>query len=188
MKTASTTNCSGPGDRSVVALFDDRDAAEYAVDALRRANFDSDAIGYAMRGSDAVHGGMISDASGAKDGKGALVGAATGSVLGGVLAATVAMIPGVGPVLAAGVLAAFFGGAAAGAAVGGIFGAMTGLGISEEEARYYEKRFQEGKAVVAVRAGDRYADAIDILTRHGGQRVFCQPGTPVHTVGVFSTP
>ena len=61
------------------------------------------------------------------------------------------------------------GGAIAGTAVGGILGAMTGLGISEEEARFYEKRFNEGKAIVAVRAGDRYATAVEILNRTGGQ-------------------
>ena len=136
----------------------------------------------------AVRGGMIVDAEGTKDGKGAAAGMVTGGIVGGVLAAAVALIPGVGPVLAGGVLAAFFGGAIAGTAVGGLLGAMSGLGVSEEEAKFYQRHFDEGKAIVAVRAGDRYADAIDILNRRGGQHVHCEMGSPVETQGLFSTP
>jgi len=182
-----STSCVGES-RSVVAVYDDRGAAELAVDALHRAGFPGDAVGYAMRGADAVQGGMITDAMGAKDGKGAAAGAVTGAVVGGVLAAVVSLIPGLGPVLAGGVLAAFFGGAIAGTAVGGILGAMTGLGISEDEAKFYEQRFNEGKAIVAVRAGTRYAEATEILNRTGGKHVHCEMGSPVQTQGLFSTP
>ena len=34
---------------------------------------------------------------------------------------------------------------------------MTGLGISEHEAKFYESHFIEGKAIIAVRAGQRCA-------------------------------
>jgi len=184
---ARATACGGPA-RAVVAVFDDRWAAEQAVDALQQAGFPHDTLGYAIRGDDAVRGGMIVDAEGTKDGKGAAAGMVTGGLVGGVLAAAVALIPGVGPVLAGGVLAAFFGGAIAGTAVGGILGAMSGLGISEDEAKFYQRHFDEGKAIVAVRAGDRYADAVDILNRRGGQHVHCEMGSPVETQGLFSTP
>ena len=178
----------GSADRSVVAMFEDRNAAEAAVETLRQANFDEDSLGFAIRGSDAVAGGMLVDAEGAKDGKGAVAGAAAGAAIGGTLAVAAALIPGVGPILAGGVIAAFFGGAVAGTAVGGILGAMTGLGISEEEAKFYEKHFNEGKAIVAVRAGARYREAMDILSRSGGQHVHCEFGSPVRTEGTFSTP
>ena len=113
---------------TIVGVFDDRLAAEKAVDALEHAGFKDSEIGFVIRGADAVRGGMITDASGAKDRAGALTGALTGGVVGGVLAAALAVvIPGVGPVLAGGVLASFFGGAVAGTAIGGILGAMTGL-------------------------------------------------------------
>src|SRR5688572_15868382 len=135
----------GSADRSVVAIFEDRAAAESAVEMLRAANFDEDSLGFAIRGSDAVRGGMLVDAEGAKDAKGAVAGAAAGAAIGGTLAVAASLIPGVGPILAGGVIAAFFGGAVAGTAVGGILGAMTGLGISEDEARFYEKHFNEGK-------------------------------------------
>jgi len=177
------------GERALVGVFDDRLRAEEAVDALHQAGFAHDKIGYAIRGADAVAGGMIVDADGAKDAKGAVAGAVTGGVVGGVLAAAISLlIPGVGPVVAGGILASFFGGAVAGTAVGGILGAMTGLGVSEQEARYYENQFQEGKAIVAVKPGARSADAADILVRFGGRNVHAEATSPVRTEGTFSTP
>ena len=176
-------------DRALVGVFDDRGAAERAVDALERAGFSGDNVGFVMRGDDAVRGGMIVDAQGAKDGKGAATGAITGGMLGGVLAAAISLlIPGVGPVVAGGVLAAFFGGAIAGTAIGGIFGAMTGLGISEQEARFYENEFQSGRAIVAVKPQGRAAEAAEILVRSGGRHVHSEATSPIQTQGVFSTP
>ena len=154
---------------SVVTAFDDRDEAQYAVDELHQAGFSKDEIGFAIRGEDAVAGGMITDAEGTHDVEGAAKGAAAGAVIGGVLGAIgYAAIPGIGPVMAAGMLAGLAGGAAAGAATGGIYGAMSGLGASEEEAVFYQKEFECGKAIVAVNAGSRRAVAENILHRHGG--------------------
>src|SRR5439155_19363079 len=104
---------------SVVTAFDDRDEAQYAVDELHQAGFSKDRIGFAIRGEDAVAGGMITDATGTHDGEGAIKGAAAGSVIGGILGAIgFAAIPGVGPVMAGGMLAGLAGGAAAGAVTG----------------------------------------------------------------------
>ena len=174
---------------AVVAVFDDRVVAENAVDALEQAGFTHDHIGYVIRGADAVAGGTITDASGTKDTKGALVGALEGGMIGGVLAAAIALlIPGIGPVLVGGVLASFFGGAIAGTAVGGIVGALTGLGISEEEARSYERKFREGQAIVAVKAGPRSAQAVEVLRHFGGSHIHCEGTSPVQTRGTFSQP
>jgi len=174
---------------TMIGIFDDRLAAEQAVDELLQCGFNKDQVGYVLRGSDVAHGGMLTDTVGAKDGKGAVTGAVTGAVAGGLTAAAVtALIPGIGPILAAGTLAMFFGYAAAGAAIGGIFGALTGLGVSEEEARYYEKAFNEGKALVAVKPGSRAAEAGQILRRHGGYDLQNQTGTPIQTSGIFSEP
>src|SRR2546423_1869687 len=83
----------------------------------------------ASRGSDAVAGGMITDAVGTKDAEGAVVGAVPGGIAGGILgAAASVLIPGLGPVMAAGILWTAMGFAGAGVAVGGILGAMAGLG------------------------------------------------------------
>jgi hypothetical protein len=174
---------------AIVAVFDDRLEAERAVDELEHARFDKDQVGFALRGSDVKRGGMITDTVGAKDNVGAVAGAITGGMVGGVLGAAAALfIPGVGPVVAGGILASFFGGAIAGTAVGGILGAMTGLGISEEEASYYEKAFHAGKAIVAVKAGNRAAEAGEILRRHGGYNLQTRRDSPVETEGIFSEP
>jgi hypothetical protein len=172
---------------TLVAVFDDRLEAERAVRDLENVGFKDDQIGYAIRGSEAVAGGMITDTSGTKDGKGALVGAVTGGLAGGALAATVTalLLPGVGPVVA-GALAMFLGYAGAGAAIGGILGALVGLGVSEDEARYYEKHFQEGKAIVAVKGAT--PTAADILARHGGYNMYQANQSPVEMKGIFSEP
>jgi hypothetical protein len=51
---------------------------------------------------------------------------------------------------------------------GGQLGAMTGLGVSEDEAVYYEQQFKEGKAIVTVKAGERADDVVGIIRKHGG--------------------
>jgi hypothetical protein len=175
--------------RALVGVFDDRHQAEQAVDALYKSGFAHDQVGFVIRGSDAIRGGMIVDAAGTKDGRGAAAGALTGGMVGGVLAAAVSLlIPGVGPLVAGGVLAAFFGGAIAGTAVGGIVGAMAGLGVSEDEAKFYEREFNDGRAIVAVKPDGRGAEAADVLVRHGGRHVHTEPRSPLQTEGLFSTP
>jgi hypothetical protein len=153
----------------VVGIFEDRYQAEQAVDDLEQAGFSHGDVGFAIRGHDAVEGGMITDAVGAKDGTGALTGAATGAVAGGILGALAAIvIPPLGPILIGGMLATAAGFAGAGAAVGGLLGAMTGLGVSEDEARYYEQQFNEGKAIVTVKAGDQADAVVKVIRKHGG--------------------
>lgn len=179
----------GSADRAVVASFEDRVNAEFAVDALEQVGFTHDHVGYVIRGADAVAGGMLSSAAGAKDVRGAAAGVITGGIVGGVLATAAAiLIPPVGPVIAAGLLASFFGGTIAGMAVGGIIGALRGLGVSEEEARHYEQEFHAGKAIVAVRAGPRAKEAAEILSRFGGAQIHSESHSPIPTTGVFHTP
>jgi hypothetical protein len=154
---------------TLIAAFSDRNEAQSAVEDLRSAGFEEDQIGFALRGTDVIEGGMAHDATGTKDGQGAVKGIATGSVVGGILGAVAAaVVPGIGPAVAGAMLAGAAGGAAGGAAVGGIFGALSGLGASEEEAVRYQQEFQSGKAIVAVQAGERYPEACDIIQRHGG--------------------
>ena len=174
---------------TIIAVFEDRLEAEKALRDLEAAGFTSDELGFAIRGSDAVRGGMITDAQGTKDAKGAVTGAMTGAAVGGLLAAAATLlIPGFGPVIAGGLLTTTLGGAAAGTAVGGILGAMSGLEVSEEEAKYYEKHFSEGKALVAVKPGARAAEAAGILRAHGGYDLQNTMNSPVSTSGTFSQP
>jgi len=163
------------GTNVIVGTFEDRNQAEDAVDELEHSGFSHSQVGFAIRGHDATDGGMITDAVGTHDGTGALAGAATGAVAGGILGAVVSLIiPPLGPVILGGVLATAVGFAGAGAAVGGILGAMTGLGLSKEEALYYEEQFHAGKAIVAVNCGadastpELAEQAVRILRNHGG--------------------
>jgi len=166
-------------ERWLVGVFDDRHEAELAVDELEQAGVKHDQVGFAIRGSDAVRGGMITDAEGTKDGTGAVTGMVAGGITGGILAAAAALlVPGVGPVLAAGVFWTAMGGVAAGAATGGILGAMAGLGVSEDEARYYELQFQSGKAIVMVRPNGRANQATEILRRHGSYDITTRRNLP----------
>lgn len=174
---------------AVVGVFDDRLQAENAVDVLEQAGFPPHSIGYVIRGSDAVSGGMITDAEGTKDVRGAAAGAITGGMVGGVAAAAATLlIPGLGPLVAGGVLASFFGGTIAGTAIGGMLGAMRGLGISEHEAKFYETQFHEGRAIVAVKAGPRATEAVEILARFAGKHIHSEAHSPIPTAGVFHTP
>jgi len=180
------TDPSGP---TIVAAFEDRLQAEQAVDELEQAGFSADHVGLAIRGLDSEDKGMISSAQATKDGVGAATGAVTGASLGAILGAAAGfLIPGVGPIVVAGIFSLAFGGAIAGAAVGGIFGALTGLGVSEEEAKYYESEFNAGRAIVAVRTDDRISIAADILRRHGGYDMQTRCESHIDTHGLFSKP
>lgn len=172
---------------ALVAVFDDRTAAERAALELEQAGFSHEDVGFVLRDEETTtSGGTIVDAP-AADARGALNGAITGGMVGGVLAAAVTiLIPGVGPILAGGLLAAFFGGTVAGTAVGGLLGALRGLGVSEERARHYEQHVHAGRAVVVVKAANRTADAEEILRRHGGHDLHVEPFSPIQTGGPYA--
>ena len=94
-----------------------------------------------------------------------------------------------GPFIAAGALATTLGGAAIGAGVGAIAGALIGMGIPEEEARYYEEEVRGGRTLVAVRADGRLDEADGILHDHGAydvqhrDRAAVGAGTPGGALG-----
>lgn len=170
---------------TVVGVFHDRDQADTAIQELQRAGFADDDIGYAIRNGGAAGpdgaGDLTTEETTAG---GAATGALTGGLLGGLIGAAAALlVPGVGPVIAGGILASALGGAAIGAAAGGLLGALTGLGVPEEEARYYEGEFQAGRAVVTVRADSRHALAQEILTRYGAYNVGGPAGTTTALAG-----
>jgi hypothetical protein len=151
-----------------VGVFDDRNDAELAARDLREQGFKDDQIGYAWRDE----AGKTRQ-EGNKAGKMAASGAGTGVVLGGIIGAGAALlIPGIGPVVSGGLLAAALGGAATGAVTGavagGIAGALVGLGIPEDEAKYYDERFREGGTLMTVKADDRYDEATEIARKRRG--------------------
>ena len=156
---------------TVVGVFHDRDDAQDAINALRDAGFAPDDISVLARDRDTA-GGLAED-TGTAAGTGAATGALTGGLLGGVAGWLVGIgalaIPGVGPIIAAGPIAAALGGAALGAAGGGIIGALTGAGVPEDEARWYDEQFRGGGILVTVNARGRYDEAMSIMREYGGR-------------------
>jgi len=149
---------------TLVGVFHERSSAEAAVRDLRSAGFDNAHISMVTKGHE-------KEAN--NEGANVAAGAATGAVAGAGVAALVSLgmsfgvIPVIGPILAVGPLAAALISATSGAAVGGLVGGLIGLGIPEEEARYYEKEVAAGRSLVTVRTDGRYDEAWDIMNRHG---------------------
>jgi hypothetical protein len=163
-----------------VGVFEDRGDAELAARELRAGGFADEDIGYAWRDESGKN-----HSEGTKAGKLAAEGAATGVVLGGIIGVWAALlIPGIGPVvsggLLGGVLASAAAGAVTGAVAGGIAGALIGLGIPENEAKYYDQEFRMGRTLITVRAGDRYDHAADIIRRRHGYDYETRNDRPVH--------
>ena len=150
--------------KTVIGVFSDKDNVEEVIDELQDEGFNPKDFSIVMR--DRADAEEISTNTGADVAAGAMSGATTGAVVGalaGLLAATV--IPGLGAFLIGGPIAAAFGlggaaattisGAATGAVAGGILGALMNLGLSRDEAEYYQNRVEQGAILVAVPAGNR---------------------------------
>jgi uncharacterized membrane protein len=156
-----------------------RDAILAAILALKDAGFSGRDIHVLMPDRDEAR--EVAHATGAKSGEPKKVeeGAATGAVAGGVLGGLAGWLvgtgalamPGVGPFITAGAFATALTGAALGAGAGAIAGALVGMGIPEDEAKYYEQEVRAGRALVVVRAKGRAAAAEDILHQFGAYNV-----------------
>jgi hypothetical protein len=177
-RDAGTTPARDLRGRAVIAgLFTDRDEAVAAIEDIKAAGFRPEDVGVAMR--DRTAQGELVEDTGTKAAEGAAAGAVGGGALGALVGFLVGLgalaIPGIGPVVAGGALATAFGlaggtavaGAGIGAAAGGIVGALVGMGIPEEEARYFEAGFRAGGVLVTVNGRDRAPEALAILERHG---------------------
>ncbi len=154
---------------TVVGLFQDQPSAEAAIQRLTAVGFQEQQIGVAVR--DRERQNEITEGTGTQAAEGAKTGAVSGGVVGGVvglLAGVGALvIPGIGPIIAGGALASTLAGAGIGAAAGGLVGALVGMGIPEENARHFEKGFQQGGILLTVDAGDRFSEAHEVLADSG---------------------
>jgi len=149
---------------TLVGVFQDRSRAEEALRALRQAGFSESQISLVRKGSkEEVH------SEGSKTAEGAATGLVAGAGVGALvsLGMSFGIIPVIGPILAVGPLAAAFLSAAGGAAVAGIVGALVGMGIPEDEAKFYENEVGSGRTLVIVKADGRYQEAWSILQRYG---------------------
>ena len=153
----------------VVGVFQDRSRAQQAVQELRNVGFSEDHIGVVTR-DETTGKTKTAKGDGSYAGEGAAIGAAAGAGVGALWALGIAagLLPGIGPaIIGGGMLASLLASAATGAAVAGIVGALVGLGIPEEEAKYYESEVHAGRTLVTVRADGRYDEALAILRRYG---------------------
>jgi hypothetical protein len=150
---------------TVVALFADQSAAERGIQALKAAGFAEPQIGVAVR--DRQQQQEITEGTGTKAAEDAAAGAMGGGMVGGVIGLLAGVgalvIPGVGPIIAAGTLASILTGAGIGAAAGGLIGALAGMGVPHEDAKHFERGFQEGGVLVTVDAGEDAALAREAL-------------------------
>ena len=166
----------------VVAVFDERDDAQDAVNDLKNAGFSGEDIGLVAQNREEA--ADMAHESGTKAGEGAVAGAVTGGLLGGLGGFLVGVgalaIPVVGPVIAAGAFATALAGAVVGAGVGAIAGALVGMGIPKEEADWYEERVRGGAWLVTVRSAGRYDEARRILRDNGGRDYESGRSTEAH--------
>src|SRR5579862_3978545 len=177
---------------AVFGIYHTRDAAEEAVDALRKVGFRNTDIS-----------ALFPDNAGSKDfahekntkaPEGATTGAASGAVAGGVLGWLVGIgfivIPGIGPFIAAGPVIAALAAAGALGTVGGMVGALVGMGIPEYEAKRYEGRVKHGGILLSVHCDShdwvkRGADTLrgtgaeDIASTHEAHADFATSDKPL---------
>lgn len=158
-----------PENRVVVGVFADHSQAEQAMHDLHAANFYN--LGFIVRDQDHITQmlpeGEVSEHKHSEEEHPARSGAVKGGVVGGVVGAAAALlIPGIGPAIAGGILTTILGGVAIGAAAGGMIGAFINIGVSEEDARYYEQEVQSGRTIVIVQADDDPIEAFNIMERN----------------------
>jgi len=158
---------------TTVGVFSTRANADAAITALHRAGFSGSEIGVINRNSQGNAKGRertidsddIAENSAGGAATGAVAGVGIGALIGaGVLAG---IVPVIGPALFAGTLGVLASNAAGGAAVVGLVGALTGWGMSNEDATYYESEVTAGRTIVTVTT-DRCDEADEILRSHGG--------------------
>jgi len=152
----------------VFSVFETLRQADNAIAALLQAGFKSADIGFAMREPPRDQAEAVEQRDADNSGHSAVTritgGAVTGGVIGGILGALTAIaLPGVGPILSAGLLLA--GGSAI---AGGFAGLMSTMEFSAEEIHWYQGELAAGRPVVTVHAGERYSEALAIMSEHGG--------------------
>ena len=175
-------------ERIVSAVFDSREEAQQAMTELRSAGIDENAISIIGRHGEQndTSGGIDDDEDAGETAGDTAKGAIGGAVAGGLLGVAALAIPGIGPLAAAGAIAsgAIPGAAAIGAGVGAAAGGLTGLlsdhGVSDEDARYYEDRINQGGYFLSVDSDEAGVDsetAREILFRNGGHNASRQRET-----------
>jgi hypothetical protein len=167
---------------TVVGVFHERTAAQQALAELRRVGFREDQIGVVSR-EEGTSPAATSAKTAEKEshiGKGAATGAAAGAGVGALWALGIVTLglPAIGPVIAGGIFASILASAAGTAVAGGLVGALVGLGIPEEDAKYYEGEFKAGRSIVTVQSAGKSGEAEEIMRRFGAYDIHSRQATP----------
>lgn len=165
---------------ATTGVFETREAAERALNAVHQAGIPSDKITLLLPGTvDQVEKEMRSVPADTTEQPG--MGSAIGGLLGGGVGLTggavlMALVPGLGPVTALGLLGAGILGAAGatiGATAGGKIEQSTYEGLPEDEIFVYEDALRRGRSVVIALADDEPAASRvrDVLKKEGAESV-----------------
>lgn len=167
-------------ERVMVGVFDSAGDARRAIEDLRDAKLSSRSIGILTHDKDGDPDvKSFRDLMGNHAGMGAAVGVAAGAGGGALWALGIAagFLPAIGPVIAGGILGALAASAASGAAAGLLVGTLVGLGISDEDAAFYDDEFKKGRTIVVVRGDDRPQLVQTILSGHHARGRVVVPDT-----------
>lgn len=166
---------------TIVGVFETAEDAQGAVKELAKRGLTDAQIGVA--GHDyfqktGAHAHKI-EGEGAESyaGEGATTGLAAGAGIGALwgLGIIAGAIPAIGPAIAGGTLAAILSSAAAGAAAAGVAGGLIGLGISKDEAEFYDSEYREGKTLVTATAMGREEEVRQVFQEWGAYDMHSQP-------------
>ena len=162
-----------------VATFNNTNDAAKAIDELEASGVQNSEISYI--GPSTEQETIIQSKDGESVMKGMGSGAVTGAVIGGLAGLIVAagILPGLGALFVAGPLATALGltgaaattagGALTGAAAGGLIGALSNLGISEADAKYYAERIRSGDILVTIKSANEKIK--DILRENNANEI-----------------
>ena len=163
--TMSLPNTQSPAQR-IVAVFEARRQADYAIGQLRQQGFRQEEISVVAKQSEE----RGRDTGGYNDSiaDGVATGGAIGG-FGGLMAAAGALaIPGFGPIIALGPIAA----ALSGAVAGGVAGGLIDYGIPAERGREYEEQIRRGKVLAIINVdSSKASQAANILRQNGAINV-----------------
>ncbi|MBX9259305.1 hypothetical protein H1Q63_36220 [Desmonostoc muscorum CCALA 125] len=138
----------------VIGVFTHRRYVEQALHELKDSGLAMEKVSVVVQNADPNH----EITNGDKADEGATVGGLSGGAVGGLTGLLVGLgtlaIPGVGPIMLAGAaataLVTTLVGASIGAATGTFAGALVGWGMSEEQARAYNERVEDGQYLIIV--------------------------------------
>ncbi|MBA3551150.1 hypothetical protein H0W32_03005 [Patescibacteria group bacterium] len=165
---------------TIIGVFNNRVDAEGAINELKTLGIKETDLSYVWASSETET--VVADGSGSAIAGGTGAGVTTGAVVGALAGLAVAngILPGLGALFVAGPLAAALGltgavattaaGAMTGAAAGGLVGALSGLGVSDTDAKIYEERIRGGGILVTAHSSQA-TGVRNVFTKYNAEEI-----------------